>query len=179
MLHKPIINKEVWQKSRDILGSNKGKIQLPTSRVTKAPLLKGIMNCGICGSKMTPTYTTKKNKRYRYYICQKKLKGNCDDCPIGRIPASETEELVTDQVLSLLKKPEFIIHTINAKSDDLTENKIINYFKSIDKIWDELFPVEQVRIMNLLVKNIDIKPEGLNIKIFKEGLHSLSTELIN
>ena len=55
--------------------------------------------------------------------------------------------------------------------------RINNSFKSIDKIWDELFPVEQVRIMNLLVKNIDIKQEGLNIKIYKEGLHSLSTEL--
>jgi len=177
-LHKPIINEEIWQKSRDLLGSNEGKIQLPTSRITTAPLLKGIMNCGICGSKMTPTYTKKQGKRYRYYICASKHKGSNDSCTVGRIPASETEELVTDQVLNLLKKPEFIIHTINSKSNDLTENKIINSFKSIDKIWDELFPVEQVRIMNLLVKNIDIKPDGLNIKIYKEGLHSLSTELI-
>ena len=177
-MHKPIIDEQIWQKTRELLSTN-NKIQLPSSRVTTAPLLKGIMNCGICGSKMTPTYTTKQGKRYRYYICQSKHKGNNDLCKVGRISASETENLVTDQVLNFLKKPEFIIHTINAKKDDLSENKIINSFKTIDKIWDELFPVEQARIINLLIKQIDIKPEGLNIKIFKEGLHSLSTELMN
>lgn len=177
-MHKPIIDEQIWQKTRELLSTN-NKIQLPSSRVTTAPLLKGIMNCGICGSKMTPTYTTKQGKRYRYYICQSKHKGNNDLCKVGRISASETENLVTDQVLNFLKKPEFIIHTINAKKDDLSENKIINSFKAIDKIWDELFPVEQARIINLLIKQIDIKPEGLNIKIFKEGLHSLSTELMN
>lgn len=177
-MHKPIIDENIWQKTRDLLSTN-NKIQLPSSRVTTAPLLKGIMNCGICGSKMTPTYTTKQGKRYRYYICQSKHKGNNDLCKVGRVSASETENLVTDQVLNFLKKPEFIIHTINAKKDDLSENKIINSFKTIDKIWDELFPVEQARIINLLIKQIDIKPEGLNIRIFKEGLHSLSTELTN
>ena len=177
-MHKPIIDEQIWQKTRELLSTN-NKIQLPSSRVTTAPLLKGIMNCGICGSKMTPTYTTKQGKRYRYYICQSKHKGNNDLCKVGRISANETENLVTDQVLNFLKKPEFIIHTINAKKDDLSENKIINSFKTIDKIWDELFPVEQARIINLLIKQIDIKPEGLNIKIFKEGLHSLSTELTN
>jgi DNA invertase Pin-like site-specific DNA recombinase len=177
-MHKQIIDEQIWQKTRELLSTN-NKIQLPSSRVTTAPLLKGIMNCGICGSKMTPTYTTKQGKRYRYYICQSKHKGNNDLCKVGRISASETENLVTDQVLNFLKKPEFIIHTINAKKDDLSENKIINSFKTIDKVWDELFPVEQARIINLLIKQIDIKPEGLNIKIFKEGLHSLSTELTN
>ena len=177
-MHKPIIDDQTWQKTRELLSTN-NKIQLPSSRVTTAPLLKGIMNCGICGSKMTPTYTTKQGKRYRYYICQSKHKGNNDLCKVGRISASETENLVTDQVLNFLKKPEFIIHTINAKKDDLSENKIISSFKTIDKIWDELFPVEQARIINLLIKQIDIKTEGLNIKIFKEGLHSLSTELTN
>jgi len=57
-MHKPIIDEQTWQKTRDLLSTN-NKIQLPSSRVTTAPLLKGIMNCGICGSKMTPTYTTK------------------------------------------------------------------------------------------------------------------------
>ena len=40
-----------------------------------------------------------------------------------------------------------------------------------------LFPIEQARIVSLLVKDITINPDGLNIRIFKEGLHSLSNEL--
>ena len=78
----------------------------------------------------------------------------------------------------MLKKPEFIVHTIN-NTPNVSEGEVINSFKKIDKVWDELFPVEQARIINLLVKDITINPEGLNINIHKEGLHSLSTELTN
>jgi site-specific DNA recombinase len=61
----------------------------------------------------------------------------------------------------------------------VSENLIINSFKQIEKVWDELFPLEQARIVNLLVKDIEVRPDGLNIRIFKDGLHSLSNELTN
>jgi len=41
---------------------------IPKSRITSAPLLKGIIRCGVCGAKMVPTYTKKQGKRYRYYL---------------------------------------------------------------------------------------------------------------
>ena len=153
------------------------KIISPISRVSAAPLLKGIMNCGICGSKMTPTYTSKKGKRYRYYICSASSKGNNDLCKVGRIPASEAENVVTTQILNILKKPEFIVRAISQSSKNFSENTVINNFKQIEKVWDELFPVEQARIINLLVRDIEVKPEGFNIRIFKEGISSLSNEL--
>jgi len=177
-LHKAIIDREIWQKSREILSSGKNKILIPNSRITQAPLLKGMMNCGVCSSKMTPTYTSKNGKKYRYYICASKEKGRNDNCSVGRITALEAEKLVTGEILNLLKKPEFIVHTIN-NIENFSEGEVINSFKKIDKVWDELFPVEQARIINLLVKDITIKPKGLNINIHKEGLHSLSTELTN
>jgi len=134
------------------------------------------MNCGICNSKMTPTYTSKKGKKYRYYICQSKHKGNNEQCQVGRIPASQTEELVTNQVLNILQEPEIIVHTINNKND-ISENDIIDSFQKINKVWDELFPIEQARIINLLIKDITINPEGLNINIYKQGLNSLNNEI--
>jgi DNA invertase Pin-like site-specific DNA recombinase len=177
-LHKAIINNDIWQKSREILSSRQNKISMPNLRITQAPLLKGIMNCGVCNAKMTPTYTAKQGLKYRYYICASKEKGRNDNCSVGRVTATETERLVTREILNLLKKPEFIMHTIN-KAEDIAEGTVIESFKKIDKIWDELFPVEQARIINLLVKEITITPEGLNINIYKKGLHSLSTELTN
>ena len=185
-LHEAIIEENMWQKTQEILGQNNpqnsiqyNKVSIPKSRATTAPLLKGIMHCSLCGSKMIPTYTTKQSKRYRYYICESKHRGNNEDCKVGRISANESEDLVIDQVLNLLKKPEFIIHTIASKPDNLTEGKIINSFKAIDKIWNELFSVEQARIISLLIKRVDVAPNGINIKIYKEGLNSLSTELVN
>ena len=135
------------------------------------------MNCGVCGSKMIPTYTNKQGKRYRYYLCSYKAVGNNDSCKVGRISAVEAENLVTNQILGLLKKPEFIVNTISQSAGKISESVVINSFKQIEKVWDELFPIEQARIVSLLVKDITINPDGLNIRIFKEGLHSLSNEL--
>jgi len=176
--HKAIIADDIWQKTKEILSKNQSnKPSIPVSRITVAPLLKGLINCGVCGSKMIPTYTIKNGKRYRYYLCSSKAFGNNDSCTIARLSASEAENLVTNQVLNLLKKPEFIVHTISQSTGNLQESVVINSFKQIEKVWDELFPVEQARIVSLLIKDITISPNGLNIRILKEGLHSLSNEL--
>lgn len=178
-LHQPIISEEIWQEANSVIKrSSETKIISPLSRISAAPLLKGIMNCGICGSKMTPTYTSKKGKKYRYYICSASSKGNNDACKVGRIPASEAENVVTSQVLNVLKKPEFIVSAIGQSTKEFSENTVIVHFKQIEKVWDELFVVEQARIINLLIKDIEVRPEGFNIRIFKEGIHSLSNELI-
>jgi hypothetical protein len=125
---------------------------------------------------MIPTYTVKKSKRYRYYICSASAKGNNDACKVGRIPAFDTENIIIRQVLNILKKPEIIVRAIS-QSPNLSENIIISHFRQIDQLWDELFPVEQARIINLLVKNIEVKEDGFNIRIFKEGINSLAEEL--
>ena len=44
---------------------------------------------------------------------------------------------------------------------------------------DELFPVEQVRIINLLVKQVIIAEDKIDLRVFKEGFRSLASEIIN
>ena len=59
----------------------------------------------------------------------------------------------------------------------ISDNQIIKAFQSINKVWDELFPVEQARIINLLVQDIVIKPDGVSINIYRKGLSSLNNEI--
>jgi site-specific DNA recombinase len=125
-LHKAIIDEETWQKAQDLLTNKTPKVQAPNSRISQASLLKGVMNCGICGSQMTPTYISKQGKKYLYYICQAKFKGNNEQCQVGRIPANQTEELVTNQVLNILQKPEIISSAIKNKNEQIPDNEIIN-----------------------------------------------------
>jgi hypothetical protein len=44
-------------------------------------------------------------------------------------------------------------------------------------LWDELFPAEQARIVRLLVERIDLSPDGMQVRLQAEGLHSLVEEL--
>lgn len=178
-LHEAIIDEEDWQKAKMILAKNTTD-QLshsPPSRISSPLILKGLISCGICGNKMVPTYTKKKNKRYRYYLCSSKAIGNNDGCKVSRISASEAESLVVSQLLILLKKPEFVANTISQSNGIIPETIVINSFKQIEKVWDELFPAEQARIINLLVREVKFNENGLEIKIFKDGLSSLSTEM--
>ena len=43
---------------------------------------------------------------------------------------------------------------------------------------DELFPVEQVRIINSVIEKVIINENGIDLRIFKEGLNSLASEAI-
>ncbi len=176
-LHSAIIDDETWQKAQKLLKSKVVTVAIPKTRISQAPLLKGIMHCGICGNKMTPTYTSKNGRKYRYYICQAKLKGNNEECDVGRIPAKETEELVINQVLNILQKPEIIAQTIKNKDSDVSHNQIIKSFQKINQVWDELFVTEQARIIHLLVRDVIVKPEGMSINIYKQGLDSLNNEI--
>lgn len=49
--------------------------------------------------------------------------------------------------------------------------------RSIDPVWDELFPAEQARVVKLLVERVIVHPNGLDVRIRTSGLHSLVSEL--
>jgi len=44
-------------------------------------------------------------------------------------------------------------------------------------VWNELFPAEQARIVQLLVERVDVRKDALEVRIRAEGLVSLLTEL--
>lgn len=60
---------------------------------------------------------------------------------------------------------------------NLSERDVADALGKLDPIWEELFPVEQRRIIQLLVEQVSVNPDGLNIKIRANGVHSLVTEL--
>lgn len=178
--HKEIVSKDKWDKANEILRANPScGVDKSLTRVTQTPVLKGVISCGCCRSKMVPTYTCKKGKRYRYYLCVSKAVGNNDSCEIARISANEIEKLVIRQVLITLKKPEFIASTIKAAAIHTSETEVINYFKNVEKVWEELFPLEQTRIINLLIQSVELHPEGLKIRVFKDGIKTLANELLD
>jgi site-specific DNA recombinase len=43
-------------------------------------------------------------------------------------------------------------------------------------LWDELFPTEQVRIVQLLVEQVEITEDGLDIRFRTDGLAGLVRE---
>lgn len=48
---------------------------------------------------------------------------------------------------------------------------------SLDPLWDELFPAEQTRIIQLLVERVEVHPDGLELKLRVDGLQMLVADL--
>jgi site-specific DNA recombinase len=178
--HKPIIKPETWEKTQGIFTTRGESVSKSTTRVSAPPLLKGIFFCGCCGASMTPTYSMKKNgAKYRYYLCSSRHRLVDEQCAVRTISAAEVEGLVVAQVLKLLAKPEVVAHAIAAisASNDLNDLQVIKALKNVERVWEELFPIEQVRITHLLIKRVTITKNGLDISIYSDGLNTLTNEL--
>ena len=49
--------------------------------------------------------------------------------------------------------------------------------QDIDPLWDELFPAEQARIIQLLVERIDVGAQGFDLSLRVDGLAHLARNL--
>ena len=47
----------------------------------------------------------------------------------------------------------------------------------LDPLWNELFPAEQARIVQLLVERVDVSLDGADIRLRTEGLTKLAEDL--
>ena len=99
---------------------------------------------------------------------------------VSRVPAGEIEAAVIDQLRALLRSPEIIVATWRAARrdiPDLTEAEVREALDRFDPLWDELFPAEQARIVQLLVERVDVAADGIDVRLRVEGLGSLFAEL--
>ena len=53
----------------------------------------------------------------------------------------------------------------------------MHYMLQIDKIWDQLFPAEQERIVRLLIKKVVVTPHTVELQFRPNGLERLAAEL--
>ena len=88
---------------------------------------------------------------------------------------------VIDQVRGLLRAPEVIVATWRAgrNSDDgLTEAEVREALRDLDPLWDELFPAEQARVLQLMVERVEVHPDGLDLRFRIDGLQTLVGDIV-
>ncbi len=149
------------------------------TRAQTPALLKGLI-FGPTGCAMSPTHTRKGGRLYRYYVSQSVLKRGPDACSVGRVPADEIETAVVDQLRHLLRAPEIVVGTWRAARQsmgDIKETDVREALERLDPLWNELFPAEQARIVQLLVERVDVSLDGVDIRLRTEGLANLVMDL--
>ena len=61
--------------------------------------------------------------------------------------------------------------------DEIVEREITILLADFATVWNELFPAEQARIVQLLVERVDVREDALEVRIRAEGLASFVREL--
>ena len=84
-----------------------------------------------------------------------------------------------DQLRTVFRQPEIIVGSWRAakvRDEAVTETEVRDALLELDPLWDELFPAEQARIIQLLVERVDIGEGDLDIRLRSEGLPGLARE---
>jgi DNA invertase Pin-like site-specific DNA recombinase len=176
--HQAVVSQSLWDKVHGIIRQSP-RHRANLTRTQTPALLKGLI-FGPTGRAMTPTHTRRGGKLYRYYVSTDALKRDTEACPVRRVPAAEIESAVIEQVRGVLRSPEIIVRTWRVARqaiEGLTEADVREALERLDPLWDELFPAEQARVVQLLVERVYISTDGADIRLRAEGLTNLVADL--
>ncbi len=109
--HPALVDPATWQKVQALLQRN-GRSGGGPGRNTQGFLLKGLLRCAACDCHMTPSHTSKGNRKYRYYVCTHAQKRGWDQCPSKSIPAAQVEAFVVEQIRCVGRDPDLFAQAV-------------------------------------------------------------------
>jgi hypothetical protein len=127
------------------------------------------------------TVMFRRDRRDSCHVNTASMKIGKDACSISRVPAGEVEAAVIAQVRKVLQAPEVMsqaIREVVALDPTADAQETILTLQSIEPVWDELFPAEQARIIQLLVERVTVSPTGLRIDMKTAGMKELIQSVI-
>jgi site-specific DNA recombinase len=153
--HPPIIDDNTFDLVQQKLKANT-RNHGGEHRPKMEALLRGLLYCAACGSPMSPSYSSSKTRRYRYYVCLRTMQRNGDGCATRAVSVPLVEEAVIESVRRFAAKPEVIEAIARAARHRMAEE--------LGKYREELKAVN-VRVRNAKsqlarAKNLDADQEA-------------------
>ena len=108
------------------------------------------------------------------------LKYGAVACAVPRVPASEIEAAVIDQLRAMLRAPEVVVATWKAarlEQEEVSEAEVRDALVTLDPLWSQLFPAEQARVVQLLIDRVEVGTGGLKIRFRDRGLAAMVIEV--
>ena len=109
--HEAIIDERTWELTQETLKRN-GAATAGTARNKHGALLRGILRCSACDAAMVHTFSAKKTRRYRYYICATVQQKGWSACPTKSVNAQEIEDAVVNHIRGIGRNGAVIRETV-------------------------------------------------------------------
>ena len=181
-----IVSPEVWNAAHAFIERRK---QGPREHRTEHPALLAGLLFAPDGQRMIHHFTKKKNGRlYRYYVPYLHKRRNAGAtlqpgaADVGALPAAEIESAVLEQIHLALRSPEILVATWrscqkHAAGAELDEAHVVIAMQRIGAVWEQLFPIEQQRITQLLIERVQLHGQGLDILWREDGWLGLGADI--
>ncbi len=98
-----------------------------------------------------------------------------------RLPAGMVEDAVVTEVRRIMQTPEVVTQVLAALKSDYvgaSEADAIAALREFKALWSQLFPAEQARIIQLLVRRVTVTTAGLEVDIRREGIAGVIREMV-
>jgi site-specific DNA recombinase len=146
--HKAIIPQELWKKVQEQLDSNL-RTRHKRMRENASSLMTGIIE-DAAGHRLTPSFTIRRGRRYRYYVSQASMhdsarRGN----EITRLPAHEIESRVLERVIRFLKSDAEIFDRLSTERQ--TPSKLREQVSGAKKLAEKLSSLSSNHLRDLLL----------------------------
>lgn len=179
--HDAIIDDNLWDRAHSILQESPRK-RANNSRSRTPALLKGLIFSDT-GAAMTPTSTKKGAKLYRYYVSMDVIRNRetGEETAPMRLAAGMVEDAVVTEVRRILQTPEVVAQVMAALKKEkgaVSEADTIAALHEFKSLWSQLFPAEQARIIQLLVRRVTVTAAGLEVDIRREGIAGVVREMV-
>lgn len=179
--HRAIIDEQLWDQVHAILRQNPRK-RANNTRAQAPALLKGLIFTAT-GAAMTPSSTKKGARRYRYYVSMDVIKNRepSDEGIPRRLPADLVEAAVVTELRRVMRAPSItaqVIAHLAREGHAFAEADVISALQTFEDVWGQLFPAEQTRIVQLLVRRVTVTSEGLVIDVRTDGVSGVMRDMM-
>jgi DNA invertase Pin-like site-specific DNA recombinase len=179
--HQAIVTQGQWDAVHALIATDATERRRNTSgRLREPVLLRGLLFTPD-GERLLPSYTVKKGKTYRYYTPVKHRRFGAWASQHGPLPAAPIEELVIQQIVAALSAPHIVqsvCDRLQALRPDISEPEVVLPMRRLATMWQQLFPVEQYRLAQLLIERVIVADGGLEIVWRDQGWQELAGELM-
>ncbi len=162
--HEPIITKELFERVQDVF-----RLRLNGTQKRKHPhYLRGILFCGECGSRLSSTLA---KKRYLYFYCLGRHKGNGCTQPYIYI------EKVEREVENLYRRIQLPQHLVESITEDLIEE--LEERERLNRLQKEIFEKRMRKLQNQQQKLLEAYYAGaIPLELLKKEQNRLTEEIV-
>jgi DNA invertase Pin-like site-specific DNA recombinase len=179
--HEAIIDETTWSRVQEIFAKHsETKQRKPKRPSSSLALLSGLVWCTSCNCLMRGSSSRKNcNTKYFYYTCYNHAKYKTCKSLYKNVPAEPLERSVVEEILRIIKSPEIImkINKIAEEQGDADKANFLEALKNLNESWEYLYIEEKRKILQMLIKSVEVMDDGIKINLNLEDFDGFLIEL--